>query len=84
MLEMLMASIVGVGTLFEKVLKIHSIFISHFSKSIFNPLDTGRELNISCTFNLLTDCVKSVYVRSYSGPHFPTFGLNTERYGVSV
>ena len=81
-----MASIVGVGTLFEKVLKIHSIFISHFSKSVFNPLDTGQELNISCTFNLLTDYVltKSVYVRSYSGPHFPTFGLNTERYGVSV
>ena len=26
--------------------------------------------------------VKSVYMRSYSGPHFPTFGLNTERYGV--
>ena len=21
-------------------------------------------------------------MRSYSGPHFPTFGLNTERYGV--
>ena len=25
-------------------------------------------------------CVKSVRARSYSGPHFPTFGLNTERY----
>ena len=29
-------------------------------------------------------CVKSVRIRSYSGPHFPAFGLNTERYGVSV
>ena len=28
-------------------------------------------------------CVKSVRIRSYSGLHFPTFGLNTERYGVS-
>ena len=29
-------------------------------------------------------CVKSVRIRSYSGPYFPTFGLNTERYGVSL
>ena len=29
-------------------------------------------------------CVKSVRIRSYSGPHFPAFGLNTERYGCSV
>ena len=25
-------------------------------------------------------CVKSVYIRSYSGPYFPAFGLNTEIY----
>ena len=25
-------------------------------------------------------CVKSVRIRSYSGPYFPVFGLNTERY----
>ena len=30
----------------------------------------------------LPHCVKSVHIRSYSGPHFPAFGLNTERYGV--
>ena len=29
-------------------------------------------------------CVKSVHIRSYSGPHFPAFGLNTERYAVFV
>ena len=29
-------------------------------------------------------CVKSVRIRSYSGPHFPAFGLNTERYRVSL
>ena len=28
------------------------------------------------------NCVKSVRIRSFSGPHFPAFGLNTERYGV--
>ena len=25
-------------------------------------------------------CVKSIRIRSYSGPHFSAFGLNTERY----
>ena len=27
-------------------------------------------------------CVKRVRIRSYSGPYFPAFGLNTERYAV--
>ena len=27
-------------------------------------------------------CVKSVRIRSYSGPHFPAFGLNTEYLSV--
>ena len=25
-------------------------------------------------------CVRNVRIRGYSGPHFPAFGLNTERY----
>ena len=29
-------------------------------------------------------CVKSVHIRSYSGPHFSAFGLNTERFSVSL
>ena len=29
-------------------------------------------------------CAKNVHIRSYSGLHFPAFGLNTERYGVSL
>ena len=29
-------------------------------------------------------CVKSVHIRSFSGPYFPTFGLNTERYYASL
>ena len=29
-------------------------------------------------------CVKSARIRSYSGPHFPAFGMNTERYGLSL
>ena len=40
-----------------------------------------------CFFHLqwLADihCVKNVRIRSYSGPYFRAFGLNTERYSVS-
>ena len=28
--------------------------------------------------------MKSVHIRSYSGPYFPAFGLNTERYSVEM
>ena len=31
-----------------------------------------------------TQSVKSVRIRTFSGLYFPTFGLNTERYGVSL
>ena len=29
-------------------------------------------------------CVKSVQIRSFSGPYFPVFGLKTEIYGVNL
>ena len=29
-------------------------------------------------------CVKSVRIRSFSGPYFPAFGLNTKRYSLSL
>ena len=29
-------------------------------------------------------CVKSVRIRSYSGPHFPAFGLNISLYSVQI
>ena len=32
----------------------------------------------------LSHSLKSSRIWSYSGPHFPVFGLNTERFGVSV
>ena len=28
-------------------------------------------------------CVKSLRIRSFFGPFFPAFGLNTERYSIS-
>ena len=33
---------------------------------------------------LYIHCVKGACIRSYFGPHFPAFGLNTGRYGVST
>ena len=32
----------------------------------------------------ILNCVKKVRIRSYSGPYFPAFGLNTERYCLSL
>ena len=32
----------------------------------------------------LFHCIKSVRIRSYSCPHFPAFGQNTERFSVSL
>ena len=35
-------------------------------------------------YHRVIHCVKSVRIRSHSGLHFPTFGLNKERYSVSI
>ena len=51
----------------------------------FNCLDLSvhRRIGIySNTGNI--HCVKSARIWSYSGPYFPAFGLNTERYFVSL
>ena len=36
------------------------------------------------TYVVAPHCVKSVRIRSFSGPYFPAFELNTERYFVSL
>ena len=33
---------------------------------------------------LILLCVKIVQIRSFSGPHFPLFGLSTEAYSVNL
>ena len=40
----------------------------------------------SCSYysSMPLHCAKSVRIRSYFGPYFPTFGLNTEKYGESL
>ena len=39
---------------------------------------------MSANYNKFYHCVKNVHIRSFSGLYFPAFGLNTERYGVSL
>ena len=38
----------------------------------------------SLELKLRSHCVKSYRIRSFFGPHFSAFGLNKERYGVSL
>ena len=57
-------------------------------------IELTRSTKVSHRFPLLNQffklilrsahCVKSVRIPSYSGRHFPAFGLNTEGYGVSI
>ena len=42
------------------------------------------EILVFYNFTQYQHCVKRVRIRSYSGPCFPAFGLNTERYSVSL
>ena len=41
-------------------------------------------MNILYEQFIVYHCVKRVRIRSYSGPYFPAFGLNTERYSGSL
>ena len=43
-------------------------------------MDVTSSINESYLHNC--HCLKSVCIRSFPGPFFPAFGLNTERYGV--
>ena len=55
---------------------------------IINSMKTQVNRLKSSSFPKITSpirqfhCVQSVRIRSYSGPHFPAFRLNTERCGV--
>ena len=75
----------GVTTQFEPGSQ-HVIFLFLFCIWVFfheHTWFTGQ-LGKEETISLTPHCVKSVHIRSYYGPHFPAFGLNTERYSVSL
>ena len=46
----------------------HILLVFHSAKGLWNQLENIRH------------CVKSGRIRSFSGPYFPAFGLNTEIY----
>ena len=52
----------------------------YFHKKVTND----KTMNCDKTMIFIFHCPKSVLIRDYSGPHVPAFGLNTERYGVSL
>ena len=53
-------------------------------KSLFSS-DTQAEVSLKKSTSKMNKmhCVKSVRIWIYSGPHFPEFGVNTEKYSVS-
>ena len=66
----------------------HSLFFN-IVEGLQNSLLLEQVIGIQIIQTLQTrkysySCVKSVHASSYSGPYFPAFGLNTERYGVSL
>ena len=50
--------------------------VSHYKKSHFLFKVSLANVNKSA------ETTESVRIRSFSGPYFPAFGLNTERYGM--
>ena len=47
-------------------------------------IETKKSLFVRQDGNHSSHCVKSVRIRSFSGPYFPASGLTLERYGVSL
>ena len=54
--------------------KLHTDLVKKKVKNIDNFYETYYKLH----------CVESAPIRSFSGPYFPSFVLNMERYGVSL
>ena len=57
------------------------LFCSHANLILVFKSTEPRAQNF---VQLFLHCVKNVRIRSYSGTYFPTFGLNMERYEVSL
>ena len=70
-------------TFFTFVIQLPS---SHFdwTKQVirfrFNFMLSNFMIIVSSSFH----CLKNVHYQSFSGPHFPVFGLNTETYSLNL
>ena len=65
-------------------IKLLFLMSSEICKEYREYLYLSYALRGKCPLFERIHCVKSARVRSYSGPHFPAFGLNTERSLYSV
>ena len=54
------------------------IGLKRYTESAKMFFETLRDTNLANNKH----CIKSVRIRSFSSPHFPPFGLDTERYSV--
>ena len=68
--------------------KFHQLF-KNFTKletknKLKEPLSPPQHCDSYKAYMLTFNCVKSARIRYYFGPHFPAFGLNTERYSESL
>ena len=61
-----------------EIISLQSLII--FAKH--STLDVWQGSAYAIEFAPNYHCVKGVRIRSFSGPYFPAFGLNTDRYGV--
>ena len=73
----------------QELLSMIGPLIKEKKKRMRQPIPAEERLAIGLSFMAigdlwLTHCVKSVQIRSFSGPYFPAFGLNTERYAISL
>ena len=58
----------------SNVVKLHLLNLPKLSSKISFIQKKKKKKMTSC----FRHCMKSVHIRSFSGPHFPAFGLNTE------
>ena len=60
-------------------------YVYSIIKNVLLAIGKNNELMKSWSQKLaLCHCVESVLIRSYSGPHFSAFGLNTQKYSISL
>ena len=77
--------------LFRRKLKLKNLergqylIILFYSFHLHKVLSTKRDVvGFQINPNSMQNWVKSVRIRSYSGPPFPAFGLNMESYSASL
>ena len=75
---------VTLKSVYETKISFIASFLSHNNLCSLLFEKFKHLLEVMRLKEFLHHCVKSVRIQSYSGPHFPVFGLNTEKYSVSL